>query len=157
MPKSYEDELQLLIDKVEGADDKSWEEMVSELGLSVHPDSLRKSFNGGRYSGYAVAKYYNEKFENEYCTSDEIDRLETLKTEIIKEKIKLSDTRREYKKHLSVEARYENLVDVLREEINNLDELELHHNVIHKNSGVNGALLISDIHYGNTTDNVLNY
>ena len=45
MPKSYEDELQLLIDKVEGADDKSWEEMVSELGLSVHPDSLRKSFN----------------------------------------------------------------------------------------------------------------
>ena len=98
MPKSYEDELQLLIDKVEGADDKSWEEMVSELGLSVHPDSLRKSFNGGRYSGYAVAKYYNEKFENEYCTSDEIDRLETLKTEIIKEKIKLSDTRREYKK-----------------------------------------------------------
>ena len=51
MPKSYEDELQLLIDKVEGADDKSWEEMVSELGLSVHPDSLRKSFNGGRYSG----------------------------------------------------------------------------------------------------------
>lgn len=157
MPKSYEDELQLLIDKVEGADDKSWEEMVSELGLSVHPDSLRKSFNGGRYSGYAVAKYYNKKFENEYCTSDEIDRLETLKTEIIKEKIKLSDTRREYKKHLSVEARYENLVDVLREEINNLDELELHHNEIHKNSGVSGALLISDIHYGNTTDNVLNY
>ena len=47
MPKSYEDELQLLIDKVEGADDKSWEEMVSELGLSVHPDSLRKSLAFG--------------------------------------------------------------------------------------------------------------
>ena len=72
MPKSYEDELQLLIDKVEGADDKSWEEMVSELGLSVHPDSLRKSFNGGRYSGYAVAKYYNEKLY-EYDNIEEDD------------------------------------------------------------------------------------
>ena len=42
---SYENELQLLIDKVEGIDNKSWEEMVDELHLSVHPDSLRKSFN----------------------------------------------------------------------------------------------------------------
>ena len=66
MPKSYEDELQLLIDKVEGSDERSWEEMVDELGLSTHPDSLRKSFNGGRYSGYAVSKYFMEKFENEY-------------------------------------------------------------------------------------------
>ena len=74
MPKSYEDELQLLIDKVEGSDERSWEEMVDELGLSTHPDSLRKSFNGGRYSGYAVSKYFMEKFENEYCSSEEIDR-----------------------------------------------------------------------------------
>ena len=66
MPKSYEDELQLLIDKVEGVDDRSWEEMVDELNISVHPDSLRKSFNGGRYSGYAVAKHYQEKFQNDY-------------------------------------------------------------------------------------------
>ena len=65
MPKSYEDELQLLVNKVEGVDDRSWEEMVDELGLSIHPDSLRKSFNAGCYSGYAVTKHYQEKFENE--------------------------------------------------------------------------------------------
>lgn len=157
MPKSYEDELQLLIDKVEGSDERSWEEMVDELGLSTHPDSLRKSFNGGRYSGYAVSKYFMEKFENEYCSSEEIDRLETLKKEIIKEKVKLSDARREYKKNLSIEARYENLVDVLQREIQELDDLQLYHNAVNNNTNVNGALLISDIHYGNTTDNVLNY
>ena len=88
MPKSYEDELQLLIDKVEGVDDRSWEEMVDELDISVHPDSLRKSFNGGRYSGYAVAKHYQEKFQNDYCSQEELDRLETLKKEVYKEKIK---------------------------------------------------------------------
>ena len=157
MPKSYEDELQLLADKVEGVDDKSWEEMVDELGLSIHPDSLRKSFNAGRYSGYAVYKHFTEKFENEYCSSEEIDRLETLKTEIIKEKVKLSDARREYKKNLSIEARYENLVDILQREIQELDDLQLYHNAVNNNTNVNGALLISDIHYGNTTDNVLNY
>ena len=114
MPKSYEDELQLLIDKVEGVDDRSWEEMVDELDISVHPDSLRKSFNGGRYSGYAVAKHYQEKFQNDYCSQEELDRLETLKKEVYKEKIKYQDARREYRKELMAEARYENLVDVLK-------------------------------------------
>ena len=120
---SYENELQLLIDKVEGVDDKSWEDMVAELHLSMHPDSLRKSFNAGRYSGYAVAKYYQDKFENEYCSQDEIDRLEQLKTEVYKEKIKYQDARREYRKELTSEARFENLIDVLKQEIANLDDL----------------------------------
>ena len=94
---SYEDELQLLIDKVEGIDNRSWEEMVDELNVSTHPDSLRKSFNGGRYSGYAVAKYYQDKFQNDYCAQEEIDRLEQLKKEVYKEKIKYQDARREYR------------------------------------------------------------
>lgn len=157
MPKSYEDELQLLIDKVEGNDNRSWEEMVEELGLSIHPDSLRKSFSAGRYGGYAVSKYFQDKFENEYCAQEEIDRLESLKREIIKEKVKLSDTRREYKKHLTNEARYENLVDVLKEEIKELDEIKFTANAINNNTGVDGALLISDLHYGNTSDNALNF
>lgn len=160
MPKSYEDELQLLIDKVEGSDERSWEEMVDELGLSTHPDSLRKSFNGGRYSGYAVSKYFMEKFENEYCSSEEIDRLETLKKEIIKEKVKLSDARREYKKNLSIEARYENLVDVLQTKLNDIDidtgeafGKYVQKPKIHKTA----ILCISDIHYGAVCDSAWNY
>lgn len=160
MPKSYEDELQLLIDKVEGVDDRSWEEMVDELGLSIHPDSLRKSFNAGRYSGYAVAKHYQEKFENEYCSQEEIDRLEELKKELIKERVKLSDARREYKKYLSNEARYENLVDVLKEGLQDVDPL------IHEpfgkyvdsfDKGKSAILCISDIHYGSVCDSEWNY
>ena len=160
MPKSYEDELQLLIDKVEGSDERSWEEMVDELGLSTHPDSLRKSFNGGRYSGYAVSKYFMEKFENEYCSSEEIDRLETLKKEIIKEKVKLSDARREYKKNLSIEARYENLVDVLQTKLNDIDidTGETFGKYVQKPKINKTAILcISDIHYGAVCDSAWNY
>lgn len=157
MPKTYADELQLLIDKVEGTDDKSWEEMVDELNLEVHPDSLRKSFSGGRYSGYAVAKYYQNKFENEYCAQDEIDRLEELKREIYKEKVKLSDTRREYKRHLTNEARFENLLDALHDSVKTLGEIELKPTKINQNTGVSAALLISDLHYGATVNNVVNF
>lgn len=152
---SYENELQLLIDKVEGIDNKSWEEMVDELHLSVHPDSLRKSFNAGRYSGYAVAKYYQNKFENEYCTQDEIDRLEQLKKEVYKEKIKYQDARREYRKELTSEARFENLIDVLKTEIVNLDELPLYHygERVEKNKKPKDAILaLSDWHIGAMVD-----
>lgn len=152
---SYENELQLLIDKVEGIDNKSWEEMVDELHLSVHPDSLRKSFNAGRYSGYAVAKYYQNKFENEYCTQDEIDRLEQLKKEVYKEKIKYQDARREYRKELTSEARFENLIDVLKAEIANLDELPLYHygERVEKNKKPKDAILaLSDWHIGAMVD-----
>ena len=156
---SYENELQLLIDKVEGIDNKSWEEMVDELHLSVHPDSLRKSFNAGRYSGYAVAKYYQNKFENEYCTQDEIDRLEQLKKEVYKEKIKYQDARREYRKELTSEARFENLIDVLKAEIVNLDELPLYHygERVEKNKKPKDAILaLSDWHIGAMVDNQWN-
>lgn len=160
MPKTYEDELQLLIDKVEGTDDRSWEEMVNELGLSIHPDSLRKSFNAGRYSGYTVAKHYQEKFENEYCSQEEIDRLEELKKEIIKEKTKLSDARREYKKYLSNEARYDNLVDVLKKGLEDVDLISSEpfgKYVKHCKDGKSAILSISDIHYGAVCDSMWNY
>ena len=160
MPKSYEDELQLLIDKVEGVDDRSWEEMVDELGLSIHPDSLRKSFNAGRYSGYAVAKHYQEKFENEYCSQEEIDRLEGLKKELIKERVKLSDARREYKKYLSNEARYENLVDVLKRGLKDIEPLPYESFGKYADSfdkGKSAILCISDIHYGAVCDSKWNY
>lgn len=152
---SYEDELQLLIDKVEGIDNKSWEDMVAELHLSMHPDSLRKSFNAGRYGGYAVAKYYQDKFKNEYCSQDEIDRLEQLKTEIYKEKIKYQDARREYRKELTSEARFENLTDVLKKEIANLDELPSYHygERIDRNRQPKDAILaLSDWHIGAIID-----
>ena len=159
MPKSYEDELQLLVDKVEGVDDKSWEEMVDELGLSIHPDSLRKSFNAGRYSGYAVYKHFIEKFENEYCSAEEIDRLEELKRQIIKEKVKLSDARREYKKDLMSEARYENLVDILKKEINNTDNLPQYkfgERIQKKLEPKYAVLMLSDWHIGSVVDNIFN-
>lgn len=94
---TYEDELDYLIDKVENDyNTKTWVDMVDDLGLNVHPDVLRKSFTGGRYGGYAVAKYFKNK-ELTSSNSEEINRLETLREEVIKERMKLADLNREKK------------------------------------------------------------
>ena len=84
MTRTYRDELDILVDKVEGNNDYEWTELVDELELNCHPDSLRKSFNVGRYSGYRVYKYFQEKLEDEYFADEEVQRLELLKQDIYK-------------------------------------------------------------------------
>jgi len=152
--KSYDDELQLLIDKVEGTNDKDWVELVNDLEANCHPDSLRKSFNVGRYSGYRVAKYYQEKLENEYLADDELDRIQSQRDELYKERVKLQDARREYNKNLRTEARYENLVDVLKERMEDLADLPLENfgEFVNYNEEKCAILQLGDWHTGALVD-----
>lgn len=125
---TYEDELDYLIDKVENdSNTKTWVDMVDDLGVSVHPDVLRKSFTGGRYGGYAVAKYYKSKICG-HASIEDIERLETLKDEIIKERIKLADQNREKRAKLRDESRFETLLDVLRRGLSQIEPLEVNDN-----------------------------
>lgn len=152
---NYEDELECLINKVEGQSDDDWIDLVDKLELDVHPDSLRKSFSGGRYGGYRVAKFYQQKIENEIFTSEELRLLDAKKADLYKERVRLQDARREYNKLLREEARYENLVEVMENKL--LEQLPLEHYVCKADWGgnVEAALLLSDIHYGLLVDNVL--
>lgn len=153
--RDYQDELDLLVDKVEGTTNKDWEEMVDELELDVHPDSLRKSFTGGRYCGYLVYKYMLEKLEEGY-TSEESARLETLRQELYKEKCRVQDQKREYNKLLRESARYEHLEDLMVKAIEDIEPLKL--NSVHEPNPTNveAVLILSDFHYGLLIDNVLN-
>lgn len=151
----YEEILEALVNKVEGIEDKTWEDMCFDLNLTTHPDGLRKSFNGGPYSGYSVYKYFKEKEDSNY-SEDEFERLRILREEVYKEKVKLSDQKKEYRNSLREDARYENLVEVLKGEICNLDKIETFKAREFANTGVDASLLLSDIHYGAKSDNVLN-
>lgn len=153
--RDYQDELDILVDKVEGTTDKDWVEMVDELGLKVHPDSLRKSFTSGRYCGYQVYKYFQEKLESGY-TEEESKRLETLRQELYKEKCRVQDQKREYNKALRETARYEHLVDRMENAIENLEPLHLDGCYEPNPTEVEAVLILSDFHYGLEVDNVLN-
>lgn len=155
---TYEDELEYLIDKVENPlNTKTWVDMVDELEINTHPDVLRKSFTGGRYGGYAVAKYFMNK-QMESISSEEIERLETLKNELYKERCKLADVNRQKNKCLRDEARFETLVDVLGQEIENLKPIELNSFKPHTNNKrVVGVVQFSDWHVLKKIDNQWNY
>ena len=65
----FEYGLRLLTEKVEGKlnKDTDWQDIVDELGLNVHRDTLRKNFNKTDYcqeygySGYDILQYYKVK------------------------------------------------------------------------------------------------
>lgn len=158
MSYEYEDELKYLVDMVESTDNMDWAKAVVDLNVNMHPDSLRKSFNVGRYSGYKVYKYMQNKMESEYLADEEILKLESLRDEIYKEKCKLQDANREKRAVLREEARYENLVEVLKDSISDLYDIDLKPYKESKSKTKKTAVLqLSDWHCGSKVDHQFGY
>lgn len=152
---NYEKNLQLLMDKVDGVQDLDWRTVADMIGLDMHPDSIRKAWATTPYGGYAVAKYFMDKATDELA-DDMIDSLQKKKDEEYKERVRLQDARREYNKNLRVEARYDNLVDTIKEAIEYMPDLEFKCKDVNSD-GAKASLLISDLHYGALVDNPINY
>lgn len=158
---SYEENLQTLINKVDGVSDSTWEEVCDEIGINCHPDSLRKAFSVTDYSGYNVAKYFMNKTTKE-LTDDMLAKLQEKKDDEYKERIRLQDARREYNKELRAEARYENLCEILQKTLDGIDwndeysfgEKHLH---IEDKKPKHAILMLSDWHYGALCDSQWNY
>ena len=157
---SYEKNLQTLIGKVEGSVDMDWSEVCDYIGVDVHPDSLRKAFATTEYGGYSVAKYLMDKTANE-LTEEMVKRLQSKKDEEYKERVRLQDARREYNKELRAEARYENLVNIMKDCLSNvatsnIEFGEKHLHIENKKSKY-AILMFSDWHYGALCDSQWNY
>lgn len=157
---NYEKNLQTLIGKVEGSVDMGWDEVCDYIGADIHPDSLRKAFATTEYGGYNVAKYLMDKTANE-LTEEMVKRLQSKKDEEYKERVRLQDARREYNKELRAEARYENLVNIMKDCLSNVTTSniefgEKHLHIENKKSKY-AILMFSDWHYGALCDSQWNY
>lgn len=157
---NYENNLQTLIGKVEGSVDMGWDEVCDYIGADIHPDSLRKAFATTEYGGYSVAKYLMDKTANE-LTEEMVKRLQSKKDEEYKERIRLQDARREYNKELRAEARYENLVNIMKDCLSdvvksNIEFGKKHLHIENKKSKY-AILMLSDWHYGALCDSQWNY
>ena len=152
---NYEQNLRTLIDKVDGTLDMGWQEVCDYIGVDIHPDSLRKAFATTDYGGYKVAKYLMDKTAHE-LTDDMIKTLQLKKEEEYKERVRLQDARREYNKELREEARYENLIDVMKYAIGDMPNLSFCSKEV-GSSGVKASLVVSDLHYGALIDNAINF
>lgn len=151
----FEEQIQELIDKVDGISDKTWEEIAKDLDLNMSADTIRRSFNCGIFSGYRVAKHYRNQISNG-STLDSIE-LNDLKNEIYKERIRLQDVNREKRNYLREQARFENLLEVLKENIVQIpQEKETKISQSYNNRNNIAVALLSDIHYGLQVDNNVN-
>lgn len=151
----FAEQIQELVDKVEGTSDRTWEDIADDFDLDMTADQIRRSFNCGMFSGYRVAKYYQNHISNGDIV-DDID-LRQLKDEIYKEKVKLQDANREKRNILREQARFENLLDVLKKNIVQIPQNKESKISQSYNDRNNVAVaLLSDIHYGLQVDNNVN-
>lgn len=157
---NYEDNLRILMDKVDGNLDADWGDVRDMIGVDIHPDSLRKAFATTEYGGYSVAKYLMNKTAKE-MTDDMLNILQDKKDEEYKERIRLQDARREYNKELRAEARYENLVEILQDKLSDMDVSDFvvkdTYYAKNDNPTKHAVLMLSDWHYGAICDSQWNY
>lgn len=145
---TYGDALDTLCEKVEGVSDESCEELVDDLDLNCHPDSLRKSFNVGRFCGYQVMQYYRNLIAAGITSDDEMKRLEQLKFDIVKERKKREAINREYNSHVRIEGKNELFQELMLDEIKQLKSIEIKNIEYSTPLESVGVLFISDAHYG---------
>ena len=133
------------LNKLDRISEDSWEDILDRYELDLNPTEIRKRSYG--------MKMYREAIGEE--TEDENEKL----LEIKLEKTRLSDMRIECNRRIRSLARLENIVDLIKE---NIDELsnekpmigEL--NIKEKSSGNDGLLCLSDLHIGMEVNNTIN-
>lgn len=153
---TYDEKLDILAEAVEnGASREDWEDLVDELELDIHPDTLRKAWSVSPYSGFRVMQHYKEKMASGYCSDEEIKKMEDAKWELYKERTRLQDARRELNKSYREEARFENLKEILLDRIEELPSMNFYHNDCIE-SHKEAVLLLSDWHAGLSVDNSKN-
>lgn len=151
-----QENLNYLINLVESTEKKDWSKAVKDLGINLHPDSLRKSFNVGDFSGYSVYKYMQEKLENECFSNEETKRLEALRDKEYKERIKLQDANREKRKYLRDFSRLETMMEYIDKKMDEKPPIVISRSPYKISENNEASLLVSDIHAGATVDNVFN-
>ena len=100
-------EIDYLVEFVENGNSKNWEKAKKDLHSDMHRDSIRKSWYVGKYSGYNVYKYMQDKMEKEYSSDEEFVRLEKLREKEYMERVRLQDANREKRAVLREYSRVE--------------------------------------------------
>lgn len=151
--KEFKKKLDLCLAKLEKEVDYEWAEIVRLCGLNIHPDNLRKMAYGYReYNNYIEACKFGD------VNADNIDLLNEKLLEIQKAKVLLADQKKLVNEKIRNLSRTENFVDLLKENIDNLNDnypLIVEKKDFIKKENV-GVLLLSDIHFGIESDNLVN-
>lgn len=128
-------------------------------GQQFSSDVARRMFYGSKRTLDLIEEERGQLVANQSSRSV-IEELEEKKIEIQKERKKLSDQRREYNKGVASDARFENLCDIAKNAIEDMKTIDKMIDVpavqIDSHSKNEAVLVLSDWHYGMTTNNAFN-
>ena len=152
-----QEELDYLVEFVESNSPRNWEKAKNDLHSEMHPDSLRKSWYVGKYSGYNVYKYMQDKLEKGFTSDEEYIRLEKLRDKEYKERVRLQDANREKRAVLREYARVEAIQEYIEKKLDEREPRPFVKCEYKIKNGNEASLLVSDLHCGATVDSIFNY
>lgn len=139
------------INKLQKLNDYDWNDLIEKYDLDYSQDHLRKLAYG--------MKLAYDTFQNEIVSNDESELLHEKLLEIKKEKVRLQDMRALVNKDIRSLARIENIVDLIKDNIDELSNKKpLMNNcfISHESTGKDAVLLLGDLHYQMICDNSVN-
>lgn len=135
--------------------DMGWGEIVDYLELDMHPDNLRKM-------AYGYKQYYDYLQEREInnMDSDELKKINEKIIELKKERTRLADLRTEINKQTREQARFEQVLEMISDNIDKLAKAKPLKNDkairIVENERKECLICLSDLHYGIKIENEWN-
>lgn len=143
--ESFEKKLDLCLKKLDKSIDLDWDEIVEELKLNCSRDHLRKiSYGYKEYDDYVKSKCI------ENSTNEEYEKLLKKENDIRKQLSKLSDLRTLINKENREQQRFENLIDMMKENIIRFDSFKsgFKNTYLTNDNAKEGIIILSDLHYG---------
>ena len=152
-----QEELDYLVEFVENEETNDWNKAKVDLKSKYHCDTIRKSFGVGKFSGYSVYKFMQDKIEQGFLTDEEAIRLEKLREKEYKERVKLQDANREKRKVLRDFSRLESIQEYIEMKLDEREPKPFKGCSYKIKNGNESSLLVSDLHCGATVDSIFNY
>lgn len=157
MAELNQEELDYLIEFVESESSNDWGKAKTDLNSEYHQDTIRKSFGVGKYSGYSVYKFMQDKIEKGFLTDEEAIRLEALREKEYKERVKLQDANREKRKVLRDFSRLESIQEYIEMKLDEREPKPFKGCSYKIKNGNEASVLVSDLHAGATVDSIFNF
>lgn len=157
MEKLKQEELDYLIEFVENEETNDWNKAKTDLKSDYHCDTIRKSFGVGKFGGYSVYKFMQDKIEQGFLADEEMIRLERLREKEFKERVKLQDANREKRKVLRDFSRIETIQEYIELKLDEREPQPFKGCSYKIKNGNEASLLVSDLHAGATVDSIFNY
>ena len=145
-----QEEIDYLVEAIESDNPVDWDKVKVDLNSNMHRDSIRKSWNVGKYSGYSVYKFMQDKIDRGFLTDEQQVKLENKREEEYKERVKLQDANREKRSVLREYSRVEAIQEYIELKLDEREPRPFVKCNYKISDGNEASLLVSDLHCGAT-------